>query len=124
LPGIVLIPYPHISEHPEALIFQMATRLGILLKPAELQAIARETSADQHRRVMAGVQAATDTDAGMAVAQLERRSIRYDEQRLITDRHIQSGRSGRWRDELDPLEQLQVNERFAPLVQVLGFDAA
>ncbi len=126
LPGIMVIPFAHIAEHAEPLIFQMATRLGVLLKLSDVKAIAEETSAKQHKKIMQHVVGGeSPEEAGsIATAHTRSRSIRYDEQHLITDRHIQSGKTGRWRDELDPVQQQEVQRRFAQLVDVLGFDAA
>jgi len=124
LPGITVIPFTHIAEHAEPLIFQMATRLGILLKLSDVKAIAEQTSAKHHRRIMENVTAggAGDASGSIATAHLASRSIRYDQNHLITDRHIQSGKNGRWREELDADQQAEVQKRFTQLVDVLGFD--
>lgn len=125
LPGIMVIPFAHIAEHAEPLIFQMATRLGILLKLGDVKTIAEETSARQHKQIMQNVaEPESSADSGsVATAHLATREIRYDEKHLITDRHIQSGKNGRWREELDATQQAEVQQRFAQLVDVLGFDA-
>lgn len=48
------------------------------------------------------------------------RDIRMDRTHLLTDRHIQSGRSGRWRTELSQPQQQAVCERFAPVIDLFG----
>jgi hypothetical protein len=123
LPGAMIIPYDHIATHAESLIFQMATRVGILLPLTEARDIAEATSADNHRRVMQDVNSGASTNlARIDTATVPPRTMRFDSRHLITDRHLQSGKSGRWRDELTPADSRLVDASFTRLVQLLGFD--
>ncbi len=128
LPGIMLIPYGHIVDHPEAVIFQAATKLGIMLRLSECRTIGEENSMGRLKKVMEAVNDTKghDTESlgvDVGVAETNTRDIRYDRRHLITDRHIQSGKTGRWREELSEDDQDLVNRAFGPLIQVLGFDA-
>lgn len=124
LPGIMLIPYNHIVEHPEAIIFQMATKLGILLDLQGVRDIAARTAIDRHRRIMNETRETPELSGSERVLTVPTgtRHVRIDRLHYITDRHIQSGRNGRWREELELWQQQAVQERFAKLVALLGFD--
>lgn len=123
LRSILLIPYDHIREHAEALIFQMAARLGILLNLQTVRTIAEKTSAASHRQIMQSLNEADGSGESQNAATINtgRREIRFDRKHLITDRHIQHGQSGRWRQELNSAEQVLVNRHFAGEVARLGF---
>ncbi len=122
MPGAMLIPYPHIGPHAEALIFQMGLRLGYLLDLVSVRAIAQRTSAARHQQLMKRVDGSAEQDVRSAFT--GQRWIRYDESTLVTDRHIQSGKDGRFKDELSPSQQTEVNRIFADVIDWLGFDAA
>ena len=47
-----------------------------------------------------------------------------DSTHLINDRHIQSGATGRWKEELTQDQQDEVNRTFAEVIARFGFDAA
>lgn len=129
LPGIMLIPYDHIADHAPALVYQMATRIGIIPKLNTIQSIVEATSVAKHRKVMNEVQEEHVDDAGdsevpssCVEVETTNRRMRIDRTHLITDRHIQSGTNGRWRTELITPHRKEVNEKFAALIDVLGFD--
>lgn len=124
LPGIMLIPYNHIVEQPESIIFQMATKLGILLDLQGVRDIAARTAIDRHRRIMHETRQTPESSGSERVVTVPTgtRQVRIDRLHYITDRHIQSGRHGRWREELEPWQQQAVQDRFARLVALLGFD--
>lgn len=125
LRSILLIPYDHIRDHAEALIFQMAARLGILLNLQTVTAISEETSASSHARIMQALNDAGESGDSRDAATINTglRDIRFDRKHLITDRHIQHGRSGRWRNELSSAQQVLVNRHFAGVIARLGFDS-
>ena len=52
IPGLMLIPYEHIKDHAEALIYQMALKLGQFITPQEAAEIAELTSIGKHREKM------------------------------------------------------------------------
>lgn len=142
IPGVMLLPYEDIVQRPEALIFQMGMRLGLLLGRKTVDDIARCTGPERHRQLMsrlqesdsagqdepdrppAGSEAGVPRDDGsppeVETVVAAGRAIRVDTTHLVTDRHIQSGRMGRWRTELTEPQQQIVCERFAPLVARLG----
>ena len=124
VPRIMFLPYDHIVAHAPALIFQMAARLDILLNCQKMNQIAEATSSERHRRTMDELNKQTGSTSSSPIGSLNTgaRDIRYWKASLITDRHIQSGRTGRWRDELTPEQQKHVCARFAQIVQSLGFD--
>lgn len=116
---LMIIPYERLVADPQGHIFQIARRLGFwpgLDRVAEIDAA---TSMDRHREVMEKVQAGElDT--------LRRRENRHrvlveDKATLINDRHIQSGRFGRWRDEIAADLHGVANERFADLIKRYGY---
>ncbi|MCA9040942.1 MAG: hypothetical protein KDA65_11390 [Planctomycetaceae bacterium] len=120
MPGIMLIPYDHATTQQEAIIYQMATKLSIFLPLNKAREIAEATSFEKHKKVMENVNQEEAEDVG--VMYTSSRKIRFSETHLINDRHIQSGKNGRWREELSPSDQQKVLERFTPLLKVLGFD--
>jgi hypothetical protein len=119
----MLIPYAHINHHAEALVFQMALRIGQYLTPAMISDIVDQTSMTRHKRKMEQVldnDRRSEVDVGRIFS--GRRNVQYDTESLITDRHIQSGKSGRWKDELDREQQAHLNRVFAEIIYQLGFD--
>lgn len=120
MPGTMFIPYEFMLGAPEATVFEIGLRLGFLMKVDDVRAIVEKTGADKHRRIM---ETLADQDASGDVAQVDsgRRVIRYHKDDLVNDRHIQSGKQGRWRDELDAAQQRKVNEVFAKVIEQLGY---
>lgn len=118
-PTIMFIPYVHLMASPEALIFQIAQRLGYLLNLDEVAQIRRLTSLEAHRKIM------QDVGRGKVEVQVRhnpRRILRESKIHFINDRHIQSGKSGRWRKELAPEQQRLVTEHYRALLEELGFE--
>lgn len=110
LPGIMVIPYEHIAENADALIFQMATQLGILLKLDAVSRIAEEVRelATQPAALTAG-----ETTTGA--------SVRIDQEHTTETSVVQPLRIGKWRDDLSQSEQAMVNRFFKPLVTQFGY---
>ena len=118
-PRVTFIPYEHLMAAPGALIFQIGLRLGTFLPLVEVDEIRAQTSLEAHRRIMA------DVAAGTVEVQERRnpvRTLRESRTHFITDRHIQSGRPGRWREELDTAQRQVATERFRPLLTELGYE--
>ncbi|MEM7056416.1 MAG: sulfotransferase domain-containing protein [Pseudomonadota bacterium] len=116
---LMVIPYELLVREPSAHIFQIGRRLGLWLGMEDVAHIQDETSSEKHEAIMKKVQSGE-------LDNLKKRSNRNrvlveDTRSLINDRHIQSGASGRWRTELDEVEQAHVNEVFAPLLERFGY---
>ncbi|QDV15685.1 hypothetical protein Pan153_03010 [Gimesia panareensis] len=110
LPGIMVIPYEHIADNAEALIFQMATQLGILLKLDAVSAIAEEV-------LELTTQPAAPASSEPATGQ----SVRIDQEHTADASVVQPLCIGKWRDELSQSEQAMVNRFFKPLVTQFGY---
>lgn len=116
---VTLIPYDHLVAAPEAFIFQFGQRLGIFLPLPEVEAIRAATSVEAHRKVMKEVARAKD---GVRVRRNPKRTLKESGTHFINDRHIQSGRSGRWRRELTAARQREVTAHYLPLLVELGYE--
>ena len=99
-------------------ILRIAERLGYAPSPAEVGEVDRATSLARHRRVMAQVRA--ETLPVLVERRNRNRVLLEDPETLISDRHIQSGRPGRWRAELDPGQQAEAAALFADLLPRYG----
>lgn len=114
LPGIMVIPYEHIVENAEALIFQMATKLGVLLKLNVASEIAAEI-----RELMAQPECAV---ASTATDSLPAQALRLDEEHASDSPLVQPLMIGKWRDQLSQSERSMVNRFFKPLVDQFGYE--
>ncbi|WP_339728463.1 hypothetical protein [uncultured Gimesia sp.] len=114
LPGIMVIPYEHIAENAEGLIYQMATKLGVLLKLDAVSAIASEM-----RELQAEPQYASAASTGGA--SFATQSVRIDEEHAPDSSAIQPLSIGKWREQLSQSEKAMVNRFFKPLVDQFGF---
>ena len=114
LPGIMVIPYEHIVENAEALIFQMATKLGVLLKLNVASEIAAEI-----RELMAQPECAV---ASTATDSLPAQALRIDEEHASDSPLVQPLMIGKWRDQLSQSERSMVNRFFKPLVDQFGYE--
>ncbi len=115
----MVIPYEYLMADKRGHIFQIARHLGIWPGLERVAEIDEATSIDRHKAVMEKVQAGE-------IDQLNRRNNRHrvlveDPKTLINDRHIQSGASGRWRSELDDVQQQAVTARFAQIMKRYGY---
>lgn len=116
---LMILPYERLIADKPGHIFQIAQRLGFWLGQDQVDRIDDATSVDRHKAVMEKVQAGTID--GLARRQNTNRVLVEDPKTLINDRHIQSGASGRWRQELSEADQNAANERFADLLKRYGF---
>ena len=98
----------------------IAGALGLTTDPAEVDRIRQSTSPEAHVQVMRKLhnRGAEDTTRIQTLF----REMREDPETLINDRHLQSGRSGRWRTELDADAQTIVAERLHPWIKAYGYD--
>lgn len=115
----MVLPYEMLTADRRGHIFQIARRLGFWPGMDEIAKIDEETSIERHRAVMEKVQSG-DID-NLARRQNSNRVLVEDPNTLINDRHIQSGASGRWREDLSDDEQRVANERFAPILKRYGY---
>jgi hypothetical protein len=118
-PAIHLIPYRDIIDSPQACVFQMARSFGFILNVRERAAILEsctfEAKSAEVDRIRRGEGEVTEAVTGT-------RRIRSNPHTLVTDRHIQSGKLGRWRGELTPDQQAIVERQFAQFYRMFdGF---
>ncbi|MCA9004966.1 MAG: hypothetical protein KDA70_06790 [Planctomycetaceae bacterium] len=109
LPGIMVIPYEHLLKNAEGLIFQMATKLGVLLKLDEVAAIAQEMNV------------LLTTPAAVANAAVSSQAVRIDGEHTVDTEPIQPLMIGKWRNRLSQSEQAMVTRFFKPLVTQFGY---
>lgn len=114
LPGRMLIPYYSATRHQEAVVFALAFHLGHMIGQSEVEAICRETSAEKFKRIMERVDRGDESTGSVFTGH---RQIHYDPETLINDRHIQSGKTGRWKEELTEEQQLVVEQVFRTFVK-------
>lgn len=118
---LMILPYEMLVADKPGHIFQIAQRLGFWLGHDQVARIDQATSIDQHKAVMEKVQAG-EMD-GLARRNNTHRVLVEDTKTLINDRHIQSGASGRWREELSEADQQAASQRFADLLKRYGYPA-
>ncbi len=108
------MPYPLITEAPAAVIHSIALRLGSFIPLNVIRQIEEAHSMARHKKTMEQVQ----SGQGMVESEFNGiRHVQWDAKSLITDRHIQSGKNNRWKEELDEAQQQKVNEVFGEFVQ-------
>lgn len=118
--GVRAIRYERLVADTPRHIRRIAEVLGFEIDDAEVSALAEATSPARHAQIMQTVRAAA-SDRITTVKTLMR-EMREDPQTLINDRHLQSGRPGRWRDELSPEAQELVNERLSTWINAYGYE--
>ncbi|MDF1746203.1 MAG: sulfotransferase domain-containing protein, partial [Gimesia sp.] len=114
LPGIMVIPYEHIAENAEGLIYQMATKLGVLLKLDVVSEIAGEL-----REQVAQQQPVTTPETQESHLN---QSVRIDEEHVSESSIIQPLCIGKWREQLSKSEKSMVTRFFKPLVDQFGYE--
>lgn len=118
-PKIMLIPYEQLMESTGTFIGRIAGRLGLAIARQEAAEIREATSLEAHKRIMREV---AGEKIEVQLRRNPRRTLRESTTYLINDRHIQSGRPGRWRDELTPAQRRLASAHFLPLLRELGFE--
>lgn len=100
-------------------ICRIASVIGWQIQEDEVASIAEATSATRHADVMRAVRNGQAPD--VQNIRTLRREMREDAATLINDRHIQSGRPGRWRAELSEEDQDRVTARLARWIDAYGY---
>ena len=115
---VMFIPYEQLIAAPDVYIFQLAHRLGIFLNFNTVHDIQVATSLEVHKKIMADVQSEqVEVRRVMGAG----RPVIESTTHFINDRHVQSAKIGRWRDELSESQQAIANERFGKLLTMLGY---
>lgn len=114
MPGIMVIPYEHLAANAEGLIFQMATKLGVLLKLDVVSTIAEEMRALQAEPQYA-------TAASTAQDSFATQPMRIDGEHTPESAFVQPLIVGKWRDQLTQSEKSMVTRFFKPLVDQFGY---
>jgi len=116
-PELNLVPYGALLKDPEGHTFQIARSLGFLVSRQEIQEILDACSFDRNKAEVERLDRGEGTFHEQHTAT---RTIRSNPETLINDRHIQSGKLGRWREELDAEQQRVIEETFAEFYKQLG----
>ena len=117
--AVQALRYEDFIGRPDKLARQLGAALSAELTEAQVEGIVEETSTDSHRKVMDSV--AAEQKPGVRVIRTLRRTMREDPETLINDRHIQSGASGRWRQELGDADQGRVTAALVTQIRNLGY---
>lgn len=99
----------------------MGLRMGQFLTHSEVMSIVAQTDLSQHKKTMEKVASGAQEAATESIFS-GARNVQYDPETLITDRHIQSGKSGRWKDEMNNSQQEEATRIFSEVIQKLGFE--
>lgn len=116
----MVIPYEMLVRAHETHCFQIARRLGLWPGFDQVRQAVEKTSIERHRRIMQDVRDGRVAD----VTERENRHRLFREHRmtLISDRHIQSGAVGRWREELSEEQQEAANAAFEAILDRYGYE--
>lgn len=117
--AVTKISYERLIAERRAHIIRIAEQLGFTPSPAEVAEVDQATSVKRHRRIMDQVKA--EALPVLVERRNRNRILLEDPASLINDRHIQSGRPGRWRDELGSADQVMAAERFCDLLPRYGY---
>ena len=118
-PGVRQIRYERLVADTPGHITRMAEALGWSVQDRETEALVEATSLQRHAGIMQSVRAGTQQD--VKTIRTLRREMREDAATLINDRHIQSARPGRWKEELTGDAQTLVTERLARWIDAYGY---
>ena len=114
------IAYEALVDDLPGYISSLSDALDFTLEEGEIDSLLQQTSPEAHVRIMNAL--STGTQKGARVMQTKHRMMREEPTTLINDRHIQSGKSGRWRRELTQQDQQQVSDVLSRWVGMLGYD--
>lgn len=114
------VRYEELVDQLPAHIQRLAQSLGLDLVVGELDALIEGTSPSAHSGIMHRLRAGSQP--GAKHIQTKRRVLREDTTTLVNDRHIQSGKSGRWKQELTPQEQRKVSKALSRWIRLFGYD--
>ena len=101
-------------------IERVADKLAVQSEPDEMTDLVAATSLEAHGKIVSDLNANNIPDA--VSHQTRHRDMREDPRTLLNDRHIQSGRTGRWRDELTLSEQQQVQSELDKWIERFGYE--
>ena len=117
----MVIPYEGLISSRTRYILQIAQRLGLQPSLNEVAGVDEETSVARHRHIMDQVR--SGKRERVLLRQNRNRVLVEDRDTLINDRHIQSGKAGRWREELDDKQKDALTRLFAPFIERYGYSA-
>lgn len=119
MPDALLLRYEDDVPDADALVRKVAAHLHLPVTDAQVTKITNATSMTAHRKVMEAVSDGTAED--VREIPNRHRTLREDPTNHIVDRHIQSGETGRWRNELTTTEQKRVQTALAGAIRSLGY---
>ncbi len=115
----MVLRYEHLIENRPAFIDAITLRAGLFLSAAEITKIETETSLTK----MATLSEAVDQgEVPTRVLGGNRRPIREHPKTHLTDRHIQSGATGRWKQELSPSDAEKLRVTMASACKYFGYE--
>lgn len=114
------IRYDALTTLPEQHITQLGDALGFQLTTDEIAKLRSQTSVDAHASVMNQLRKGALPTA--RTLNTKKRLLHEDPKTLVNDRHIQSGKNGRWRTELRETQQAEVNASLARWISAFGYD--
>ncbi|MGB0799919.1 MAG: hypothetical protein ACPGRD_11440 [Planktomarina sp.] len=114
----LMIRYENLVASKTAYIDQIALHMGFNLTPAQVRQIDGDTTADKAKEVADKV--ATGKGPIRTVGG-RTRVLREHADSFINDRHIQSGKSGRWLTETSDVDQAHLDEILTPIAVSLGY---
>lgn len=109
--NVRILPYDQIIGYRKKCIIYIAERLGLSLTEEEVDNVYNDTTQEKHAQIMSQV---NKNEIDVISRQNSRRVLKESKEFFITDRHIQSGKQGRFREELTPEQQQQVEEALQP----------
>jgi len=114
------LQYEKIREEPRQLVQTIADYLELSVSDEATTAIVTKTSVKTHTKIMEKV-AAGDESLDIISFKNTNRVFYEDKTTHISDRHIQSGKSGRWLTELSEPDQEKVNDVLLEYALKLGY---
>jgi hypothetical protein len=115
----LMVRYEDMLADPRGQIARINQFLGLSLEPAILARIDELCSLAASRRVCEELR---KRPANAVLRSME--SHRVDPQTWLHDNHIQSGKPGRWKDEMEPYQVEILSQAFDPWLARLGYPAA
>ena len=117
--GGMAIRYEDLVTDTPAYVWRIAGVLGVDLTKGRVAEICDVTSPRAHAKIAQAV--AEGRGEGVRTIGNSRRTMREDQDTHLVDRRIQSGQSGRWRQELSPEDQARLTEGLAEDARALGY---
>jgi hypothetical protein len=114
-PNALVIPYEQMIAHTSEMIGRIAAHLGIEADGQEIREIDARTNMEASRKICQALREAPDSSLETVGAQ------KCDSRTLLHVNHVDSGKVGRWKDELSPEQVRILNQRFADWMPRLGY---